>query len=191
MASLIPSWMQGAHWRRYSIIQFYSLITERLKSGHRGSHIRPPRCVGMVGIFSRLTSTRAGLRSQASSDEREGTPSGKDSPATLADNHGVEPTEEFKPVEHPLEPPDKDQPVRCPPPEPSILHDGRIWKERLEASVRRRAEFPVIRESATQSQMLHRRRHTFSSEQSITPSFSCPEHSLLKLLDECNEQLKS
>ena len=55
-------------------------------------------------------------------DEREGTPSGKDSPATLADNHGVEPTEEFKLVEHPLEPLDKDQPVRCPPLEPSILH---------------------------------------------------------------------
>lgn len=145
----------------------------------------------MVGIFSRLTSTRAGLRSQASSvDEREGTPSGKDSPATLADNHGVEPTEEFKPVEHPLEPPDKDQPVRCPPPEPSILHDGTIWKERLEAGARRRAEFPVIRESGGQSQMLHRRRHTFSSEHLIAPSFSCPEHSLLKLLDECNEQLK-
>jgi len=62
----IPSWMQGTHWRRDSIIHFCSLITTRLKSGYPRSHIQPPRCVGMVGIFSRLTSSRAGLRSQAS-----------------------------------------------------------------------------------------------------------------------------
>ncbi|XP_057833078.1 uncharacterized protein LOC131043867 isoform X2 [Cryptomeria japonica] len=122
-------------------------------------------------------------------DEKEGgAHSGKDLPGASADIHGVEPTEEFKPVEHPLEPPDKDQPVKCPPPEPSILHDGRIWKERREATARRRSELPVIRESGLQSQGLHRRRHTVSSEHLILPSFSCPEHTILKLLDECNDQ---
>ncbi|KAH9321438.1 hypothetical protein KI387_016077, partial [Taxus chinensis] len=112
-------------------------------------------------------------------DEKEGvTHSGKDLVGASADIHGVEPAEEFKPVEHPLEPPDKDQPVKCPPPEPSILHDGRIWKERREATARRQMG------NGLQSQGLHRRRHTVSSEHLIVPSFSCPEHTILKLLDE-------
>ena len=35
--------------------------------------------------------------------------------------HGVPPLESFEAVEHPSEPVDLDQPVRCPPPEPSIM----------------------------------------------------------------------
>eukprot|EP00252_Welwitschia_mirabilis_P012812 TRINITY_DN2834_c0_g1_i1.p1 TRINITY_DN2834_c0_g1~~TRINITY_DN2834_c0_g1_i1.p1 ORF type:complete len:136 (+),score=16.14 TRINITY_DN2834_c0_g1_i1:602-1009(+) len=115
----------------------------------------------------------------------------KDSSASLTDNHGVEPSEEFKPVEHPQEPTEKDQPVRCPPPEPSILHDGRIWKERVEASARRRSEFSIINDFRGQSQVLQRRQQAFSSNNFITPSFSCPEHSIVKLLDECASQAKS
>jgi hypothetical protein len=36
--------------------------------------------------------------------------------------HGIEVGVEFKPVEHPVEPLNLDQPVKCPLPEPSILH---------------------------------------------------------------------
>lgn len=36
--------------------------------------------------------------------------------------HGIEVAVEFKPVEHPLEPLDIDQPIQCPLPEPSILN---------------------------------------------------------------------
>eukprot|EP01018_Ginkgo_biloba_P005208 Gb_05962 [translate_table: standard] len=143
----------------------------------------------MVGIFSRLSGNRAGHRSATSLDEKEATNSGnKDTLPSPVDIHGVEPTEEFKPVDHLMEPPDKDQPVKCPPPEPSILHDGRIWKERLQASARRRAELPG---TGIQSQGLHRRRHTVSSEHLIVPSFSAPEHTIRKLLDECNQQSAS
>ena len=36
--------------------------------------------------------------------------------------HGIEVAVEFKPVEHPTEPLDNDQPIQCPLPEPSILN---------------------------------------------------------------------
>lgn len=36
--------------------------------------------------------------------------------------HGIEVGVEFKPVERPVEPVNLDQPVKCPLPEPSILH---------------------------------------------------------------------
>ena len=37
-------------------------------------------------------------------------------------HHGIEVAVEFKPVEHPTEPLDIDQPIQCPLPEPSILN---------------------------------------------------------------------
>jgi len=40
--------------------------------------------------------------------------------ATAAATHGVEVAVEFKPIEHPTEPFDNDQPIQCPLPEPSI-----------------------------------------------------------------------
>lgn len=42
--------------------------------------------------------------------------------ATAAAPHGIEVAVEFKPVEHPIEPLDNDQPIQCPLPEPSILN---------------------------------------------------------------------
>ena len=36
--------------------------------------------------------------------------------------HGIEVGVEFKPVERPVEPVNLDQPLKCPLPEPSILH---------------------------------------------------------------------
>lgn len=45
---------------------------------------------------------------------------GSSAPADVA--HGIEAAVEFKPVEHPTEPVNRDQPVRCPLPEPSILN---------------------------------------------------------------------
>eukprot|EP01018_Ginkgo_biloba_P016507 Gb_19111 [translate_table: standard] len=61
--------------------------------------------------------------------------------------------------------------------------DGRIWKERLQASTQRSSELPVIREAGVQLQGSHRRRYTVSSERLIAPSFSAPEHAILKLLE--------
>jgi hypothetical protein len=49
---------------------------------------------------------------------------GESDPAAASGDspHGIEVGIEFKPVEHPVEPVNLDQPVKCPLPEPSILH---------------------------------------------------------------------
>jgi len=41
---------------------------------------------------------------------------------TTTETHGIEVATEFKPVDHPMEPLDNDQPIQCPLPEPSILN---------------------------------------------------------------------
>ncbi|XVE65363.1 hypothetical protein DITRI_Ditri07aG0174800 [Diplodiscus trichospermus] len=108
--------------------------------------------------------------------------------AATASAHGIEVAVEFKPVEHPVEPLDNDRPIQCPLPEPSILNDGRIWKERVSASVRRRAELPLMKDGGTlESEATGKKppRPT-QSNRMILPSLSAPEHNLLNLLEECN-----
>ncbi|XP_074321745.1 uncharacterized protein LOC141658900 [Silene latifolia] len=137
----------------------------------------------MVGIFPKLSSTNSvHRRTQSALDQREVLPSNPEAVAAGV-THGVGATIEFKPVEHPMEPLDNDRPVQCPQPEPSILNDGRIWKERVSAAnERRRADLPLMKEgdsSGTRSQ------HA-SSNRMILPSISAPEHNILHFLDECN-----
>ncbi|PPD81397.1 hypothetical protein GOBAR_DD21669 [Gossypium barbadense] len=110
----------------------------------------------MVGLFPRFSVGKAGhRRSQSALVEGEVVPPISDvatvAAATAAPTtaHGIEVAVEFKPVEHPIEPLDNDQPIQCPLPEPSILNDGRIWKERVSASVRRRADLPVMQDGGT------------------------------------------
>ncbi|KAJ4837275.1 hypothetical protein Tsubulata_017332 [Turnera subulata] len=145
----------------------------------------------MVGIFSRFSAGRGGVhrRTQSALDEREVIPQNADLPiattATAGAPHGIEVAVEFKPVEHPVEPHDNDQPIQCPLPEPSILNDGRIWKERVSATVRRRSDLPVMKESGgIESESTGMTRP--QSNRLILPSISAPEHNLLKLLEECN-----
>ncbi|KAL9668537.1 hypothetical protein QQ045_006071 [Rhodiola kirilowii] len=142
----------------------------------------------MVGIFSRFSSRSGHRRTQSALDERQVLPSNPDIAGvpTVA-SHGIEIAVEFKPVEHPVEPLDHDQPVQCPLPEPSILNDGRIWKERLSASMRRKPDLPVMTEGVPlESEVGEIRIKQPQSKRSILPSASAPEHSLLKLLEECN-----
>ncbi|KAF8379009.1 hypothetical protein HHK36_028436 [Tetracentron sinense] len=109
--------------------------------------------------------------------------------AAAAAAHGIEVAIEFKPVEHPTEPLNNDQPVNCPLPEPSILNDGRIWKERMSATtVQRRADLPVMKEGGPlESEAAGAKpRRARSSNRMILPSQSAPEHNIIKLLEECN-----
>ncbi|KAL6633722.1 hypothetical protein ACP70R_026393 [Stipagrostis hirtigluma subsp. patula] len=156
----------------------------------------------MVGIFSRFS---AGAHRRAKSAAVDGVVSstgevvetlapsmntGESDPAAVPAEspHGIEVGVEFKPVERPVEPLNLDQPVKCPLPEPSILHDGRIWKEKMSSvSTRVRTDLPVVKEgsqlepdssSTTRSRSAGRRR-------AILPSVSAPEHNILALLDEC------
>ncbi|XP_057977769.1 uncharacterized protein LOC131164522 [Malania oleifera] len=148
----------------------------------------------MVGIFSRFSASRTGhRRAQSALDAREVLSSVSEAPnvatiaavAAAAAAHGIEIAVEFKPVEHPTEPPDNDQPVQCPLPEPSILNDGRIWKERVSASVRR-ADIPVLKEGASlESEAEETKPQRSQSARLMLPSLSAPEHNLLNLLDEC------
>jgi hypothetical protein len=146
----------------------------------------------MVGIFSRFTVGRVGhRRTQSALDEREVLPSNADaaviSNVTDTATHGIEVATEFKPVEHPIEPFDNDRPIQCPLPEPSILNDGRIWKERVSANVKRRGDLPVMMEDGTlEPESTGTRPPPTRANRLILPSLSAPEHNLLKLLEECN-----
>ncbi|XP_057802048.1 uncharacterized protein LOC131017347 [Salvia miltiorrhiza] len=150
----------------------------------------------MVGIFSRF-SRSAHRRAQSAIDLREALPSAPEA-TTLAIAseaaslssvpHGIEIATEFKPVERPSEPLDNDQPVQCPLPEPSILNDGRIWKERVSSVVPRRSDAltPAIQEETSTEPETLPRKPPPAPKPVILPSISAPEHNILKLLDECN-----
>lgn len=148
----------------------------------------------MVGIFSRFSSSRAGhRRTQSALDQREALPPNSDAgtagsiaAAAAAATHGIEIAVEFKPVERPIEPLDNDQPIQCPLPEPSILNDGRIWKERVSSGVQRRNDMPVMQEQKPVQPENHVPRPRPPSNRLILPSISAPEHNILKLLEECN-----
>ncbi|KAK2662633.1 hypothetical protein Ddye_001207 [Dipteronia dyeriana] len=147
----------------------------------------------MVGIFSRFSVGRAGHRRTQSAlqDEREVLPPNLEvvtgtATATTAAAHGIELAVEFKPVEHPIEPPDNDRPIQCPLPEPSILNDGRIWKERVSAGMRRRGDLPVMKEEDLEPEAVGTKPRQIQYNRSILPSVSAPEHNLLNLLEECN-----
>ncbi|KAJ8650544.1 hypothetical protein MRB53_003567 [Persea americana] len=144
----------------------------------------------MVGIFSRFSRT-GHRRAQSALDERQVSPPDAEiatsAAATAAASHGIEIAVQFKPVEHPIEPLDNAQPVKCPLPEPSILNDGRIWKERLSTSIPRTPDLPVMKERAhleTEAAGTKTRRNPVSRS-SLPSSISAPEHNLINLLDEC------
>uniref|UniRef100_K3YWN2 Uncharacterized protein n=1 Tax=Setaria italica TaxID=4555 RepID=K3YWN2_SETIT len=123
----------------------------------------------MVGIFSRFSSG-AHRRSKSVAEVVEtlapNMSTGESDPAAVPAEspHGIEVGVEFKPVERPVEPVNLDQPVKCPLPEPSILHEG----SQLEAD-----------SSSTRSRSAVPRRH-------ILPSVSAPENNIRALLDECD-----
>uniref|UniRef100_A0A8R7QV44 Uncharacterized protein n=1 Tax=Triticum urartu TaxID=4572 RepID=A0A8R7QV44_TRIUA len=134
----------------------------------------------MVGIFSRFSSGAGHRRAKSAVEVVEtlapNMETGESEPAADPGDspHGIEVGIEFKPVEHPVEPVNLDQPVKCPLPEPSILHDGRIWQERMStAGGRPRTDLPVVKEG---SQL----------EPDSSTTRSAPEHNILALLDECD-----
>ncbi|CAN6460990.1 unnamed protein product [Victoria cruziana] len=105
----------------------------------------------MVGIFSRFSSGRGSYgRTTSSMDEGQIVLSNSESDVALVIPHGVETICDFKPIEHPNEPPDNDHPVTCPAPEPSISNDGKMWKERIAANSRRQSDVSILKDDETQ-----------------------------------------
>ncbi|KAK3154991.1 hypothetical protein QOZ80_2BG0197480 [Eleusine coracana subsp. coracana] len=147
----------------------------------------------MVGIFSRF-SAGAHRRAKSAAEVVEtlapNMSTGESAPTTVPTDspHGIEVGVEFKPVEHPVEPLNLDQPVKCPLPEPSILHDGRIWKEKMSSvSARVRTDLPVVKEgSQLEPDSSGTRSRSAVPRRAILPSASAPEHNILALLDECD-----
>ncbi|EES05677.1 hypothetical protein BDA96_04G290000 [Sorghum bicolor] len=147
----------------------------------------------MVGIFSRF-SAGAHRRSKSVAEVVEtlapNMSTGESDPAAVPAEspHGIEVGVEFKPVEHPVEPLNLDEPVKCPLPEPSILHDGRIWKEKMSSvSTRVRTDLPVVKEgSQLDPDSSSARSRSAVPRRAILPSVSAPEHNILALLDECD-----
>ncbi|XP_068635691.1 uncharacterized protein [Aristolochia californica] len=145
----------------------------------------------MVSLFSRFSGSRTShRRSQSAINEREAgaVPSNTEAEgsARIITAHGIEGAVEFKPIERPMEPLDNDQPVRCPLPDPSILNDGRIWKERLSANVRRTADLPVVKADSHLDSVRRSRAKPKSNRLVLPSSVSAPEHNILALLEECN-----
>ncbi|KAK6787126.1 hypothetical protein RDI58_015651 [Solanum bulbocastanum] len=136
----------------------------------------------MVGIFSRFSVSRAGhRRTQSALDETEVFPPNSEATIDRASSgppHGIEFAVEFKPVKRPSEPLETDQPIPCPFPEPSVLNEGRIWKERGSSVGIRRPEGRATVSMATRT--IPRP----PMNRVILPSMSAPEHSLLKLLEQ-------
>ncbi|KAJ0802387.1 hypothetical protein HanPI659440_Chr03g0128421 [Helianthus annuus] len=148
----------------------------------------------MVSLFSRFSVSRNGHRRTQSALE-QGAIIPPDTVTTEAtsvagvmstSHHGIEVAVEFKPVDRPLEPLDLDQPVPCPLPEPSILNDGRIWKERVSAGVNRRPDLAVTQEETvgTPEPETPKTKSRPRTNRMILPSISAPEHNILKLLEE-------
>ncbi|CAH1453287.1 unnamed protein product [Lactuca virosa] len=149
----------------------------------------------MVGLFSRFSVSKNGhRRSQSALDEREAVAQDTEDIETTGNvtgfmstsHHGIEVAVEFKPVEHPIEPLDLDQPIQCPLPEPSILNDGRIWKERVSAGVQKRVDLPGMHDETggPPEPETPRSKSRPRTNRMILPSISAPEHNILKLLEE-------
>lgn len=92
----------------------------------------------MVGSLRKLAYGRPRHHSKHQQFMVEGVGGKRISPAAAL--HGVPLLESFEAVEHPAEPTEMDNPVRCPPPENSIMLDGLIWRERVARSFRRPME---------------------------------------------------
>ncbi|KAJ4973580.1 hypothetical protein NE237_006754 [Protea cynaroides] len=59
---------------------------------------------------------------------------------SLQGGHELDLDLEFKPIEHPVEPPDEDRPVKCPMPGSSVPNDIQMQEERFAESLRKSVE---------------------------------------------------
>ncbi|XP_057508692.1 uncharacterized protein LOC130791539 isoform X2 [Actinidia eriantha] len=96
---------------------------------------------------------------------------------------GVEYNAEFWPIEHPVEPPDEDQPVKCPMPDSSIIKDAQMWSS---YSPRKRAdisatmtkeEMVVVTGERPPARTLRKRHHTrthHGGNDTLTPLLRMP-----------------
>jgi len=143
----------------------------------------------MVGALRKLAYSRPSHRSKHQYLMVEGSVGGKRiSPAAAL--HGVPLLENFEAVEHPDEPTEMDDPVRCPPPEKSIVQDGLIWRERVSRHfhhrpidrVRTWQEGDAVRLAGGVVSNPGRPNHSNFSERSLFVTHSAPETAVSQML---------
>ncbi|KAI0529036.1 hypothetical protein KFK09_001581 [Dendrobium nobile] len=141
----------------------------------------------MSGIFSLFSGSRSGHQTtQSTTDEREAQIAEKGDPLATTSHRGFEVDNGFRPVEHPVEPISQDQPVRCPLSEPSILNDGRIWKERISSTgAPAKADLLVVKKAGTKLEKVSVGRRHKSAPRTRPASLSATEEIILKLPEEC------
>ncbi|KAF8378839.1 hypothetical protein HHK36_030188 [Tetracentron sinense] len=96
--------------------------------------------------------------------------------------HGVESDVEFKPIEHPAEPPDEDWPLKCPMPDFSVLNDGRMREECFAESLQKRVELSsglseegiVAVATKRPARAVRKRHHTLTRDHTVPPVFRLP-----------------
>ncbi|WOL09521.1 hypothetical protein Cni_G18274 [Canna indica] len=142
----------------------------------------------MVGIFSRFSAgRRSGHRRTKSATETRETvgPTVEVGGSSSAGNdHEIDVTVDFKPIEHPTEPLNHDRPVTCPLPDPSILNEGRGWKERMSSSLNAgntsvKSGLPIAKQDSHAEVQA-------SPKHLVLGSISAPEHHLIAMPEDIN-----
>ncbi|KAK1309305.1 hypothetical protein QJS10_CPA09g00261 [Acorus calamus] len=97
----------------------------------------------------------------------------------------------FKPIEHPLEPPEDDRPAKCPMPKSSVLNGGRVWKEQLPEGLRKRSESLMANEEGVEEeqppmQAASKRHHTHPRNRAAPHSTTSPSTSnVFQIFQQC------
>ncbi|XP_042490865.1 uncharacterized protein LOC122070725 isoform X2 [Macadamia integrifolia] len=118
--------------------------------------------------------------------------------------HGLKLDLEFKPIEHPVEPPDEDRPVKCPLPGSSVPNDVQMQVDRLAESLRKRGELSsdmneeegmLVVAIEPPARAVRKRHHTLTRNHSIPPLFNraplppLPNRNstIFEMLQQCDE----
>ncbi|KAI5076594.1 hypothetical protein GOP47_0008659 [Adiantum capillus-veneris] len=81
---------------------------------------------------------------------------------------------------YPTEPMELDHPIRCPQPEPGVIHDGDFFRKKLQSSTKKTREISFLTEKEV---CFLQSRQPLSDNWPIFPCASAPEPSISKLLD--------
>ncbi|CAL9781177.1 unnamed protein product [Musa acuminata subsp. burmannicoides] len=147
----------------------------------------------MVGIFALFSAGRIShRRTKSAADVTQVflAPNMEVGGSSTGTDHEADVNDEFKPIEHPTEPLDHDQPVRCPLPDPSILDasDGGTWKGRISSASAGTAGLPMVKQDTdVKPQAGETTAHSISPGRVSSASIGVPEHRFVTVLEEdCN-----
>ncbi|KAG9457680.1 hypothetical protein H6P81_002188 [Aristolochia fimbriata] len=152
----------------------------------------------IAGIFSRFPGYRRSH--SALPEDKNGTgvraaEGSKETGCSKANGHGhvMEIDIDFVPIEHPVEPPDEDRPLKCPMPNSSVPNSGGMRNERsIESFRKKRVELPVAYEEemviSPEPPAVRKRHHAPTPEYTLPLLLGTTQQcSILQMLQEGNE----